>query len=72
MIRIDILNKGDEVISVTNSFIAIRRNNGEVDLVPIEETNTGIRVDENGIVTIGYGDNVVTIEHESGMKIINF
>ena len=72
MIRIDILNKGDEVISVTNSFIAIRRNNGEVDLVPIEETNTGIRVDENGIVTIGYGDNAVTIEHESGMKIINF
>lgn len=59
--RIDILKKGDEVLSVDKDFIAVKRVNGEVDLIPlIEDEKTGLRVNVSKIVTIGYGDNTVS------------
>ena len=33
MIRIEVLKKGDKVLSVTSEFIAVQRKNGEVDLL---------------------------------------
>ena len=30
-----LLKKGDEVLNITNEFIAIKRKKGEVDIVPI-------------------------------------
>lgn len=72
MIRVNIMNKGDEVISVTSDFIAVKRRKGEVDIVPLVRDGSGLRVDVENIVTIGYGDNTVTVEEASGLKVTNF
>lgn len=59
--RIGILKKGDKVINVTDDFIAVQRKNGEVDIIPMIKDKTGLRVDTEGIVTIGYGENTVEV-----------
>lgn len=57
--KIGVLRKGDQVISVTPEFIAIQRKNGEVDIIPMLKDEMGLRVDIEHIVTIGYGNNTV-------------
>lgn len=70
--RIDILKKGDEVLSVDKDFIAVKRVNGEVDLIPlINDEKTGLRVNVSKIVTIGYGDNTVSAEL-GDVTVINY
>ena len=56
---IGILKKGDSVLNVTAEFIVVQRKNGEVDIVPLLKDETGLRVDVENIVTIGYGNNTV-------------
>lgn len=56
---IGVMKKGDRVISVTSELIAVERKNGEVDIIPLTKDETGLRVDIEGIVTIGFGSNVV-------------
>lgn len=56
---IGILKKGDSVLNVTAEFIVVQRKNGEVDIVPLLKNETGLRVDVENIVTIGYGNNTV-------------
>lgn len=71
--RIDILKEGDEVLSVTQNYIAVKRINGEVDLVPlIDDPTFGLRVDVEKIVTIGYGDNEVSVDLPDGSSVTNF
>lgn len=71
--HIGILKKGDEVISVTPEFIAVRRKNKEVDLVPlVHDPEYGLRVDAQKIVTIGFGENEVSVETEDGDLLTNF
>ncbi len=70
--RIDILKKGDEVLTVDKDFIAVKRVNGEVDLIPlIDDEETGLRVNVSKIVTIGYGDNTVSAEL-GDVTVINY
>lgn len=38
--KINILKKGDSVLNVDKNFIAVRRKNGEVDIVPLIEDET--------------------------------
>ncbi len=57
--KVNVLKKGDRVISVTLEFIAVQRKNGEVDIIPLIRDGTGLRVDIENIVTIGYGNNTV-------------
>lgn len=57
--KINVLKKGDKVISVTSEFVAVQRKNGEVDIVPLIRDKTGLRVAIENIVTIGYGNNTV-------------
>lgn len=57
--KINVLKKGDRVISVTSEFVAVQRKNGEVDIVPLIRDKTGLRVAIENIVTIGYGNNTV-------------
>lgn len=59
--KIGILKKGDKVLNVTSEFIAVQRKNGEVDIIPMIKDEMGLRVDIEGIVTIGYGENIVEI-----------
>ena len=56
---IGIMQKGDHVVSVTSELVAIQRKNGEVDIIPLFRDETGLWVDTEGIVTIGYGYNTV-------------
>lgn len=70
--NIRILQKGDTVLNVTKEFIAVRRKNGEVDLIRLLNEEGGVRVDIENIVTIGFGDNVVETKNENGVIISNF
>ena len=67
-----LLKKGDEVLNVTNDFVAIKRKKGEVDIIFIVKDGDSWRVDFENIITIGYGDNTVTFENENGVQITNF
>lgn len=62
IMKINVLKKGDRVISVTSEFVAVQRKNGEVDIIPLLRDGTGLRVDIENIVTIGYGNNTVQAE----------
>lgn len=57
--KINVLRKGDKVISVTSEFVAVQRKNGEIDIIPLIRDGTGLRVAIENIVTIGYGNNTV-------------
>jgi len=67
-IKINILSKGDTVISVTEKMVAIQRKNGEVDILPLIFDDGPPRVDIENIVTISYGKNIVetTVEGNHG------
>ncbi len=69
---IGILKKGDRVISVASEFVAVERKNGEVDIIPLINDETGLRVDTEKIVTIGYGNNTVSTTTVDGVEITNF
>lgn len=56
---IGVMKKGDRVISVTSELVAVERKNGEVDIIPLIKDETGLRVNIEGVVTIGFGNNVV-------------
>ena len=71
--RIDILKPGDEVLSITQNFIAVKRANGEVDLIPLLDDPTfGLRVDVEKIIKIGFGNNEVTVDLPNGESVTNF
>ena len=70
--KIGILHKGDKVVAVTEKWVVVQRKNGEADILPIITDETGLRVDTENIITIGYGDNVVEAETEDGVTIVNF
>ncbi|MBE5924497.1 MAG: hypothetical protein E7271_08525 [Lachnospiraceae bacterium] len=67
-----LMQKGDEVINVTNDFVAIKRKKGEVDIIPLLREDCNWRIDYENMMTIGYGDNIVTYEDENGVRITNF
>ena len=63
--KIGIMRKGDRIINVTSEFIAVERKNGEVDILPIIKDESGVRVDNINIVTIGYGKNTVEASNDN-------
>ena len=64
MMKIGVLKKGDQVLSVTAEFISVQRKNGEVDIIPMLKDEMGLRVDIENIVTIGYGSNIVQASND--------
>ena len=70
--KIGVMRKGDEILNVTPEFIAVRRKNKEVDILPLVRKETGWRIDTENIVTIGYGENTITVESETGVEITSF
>lgn len=71
-IEINVMSKGDEVINVTSEFIAIKRKKGTVDLLPLLKEGECWRVDLDNVMTIGYGENVVTMTNENGVSVSSF
>ena len=57
--KIKVMSKGDKVLNVTSELVAIQRKNGEVDIIPLISDESGVRIDTENIVTIGYDDNIV-------------
>ena len=70
--KINVMSKGDKVLNVTSELVAIQRKNGEVDIIPLISDESGIRIDTENIVTIGYGNNSVESEVINGVVITNF
>ena len=70
--KINVMNKGDKVLNVTSELLAIQRKNGEVDIAPIISDESGISVDTENIVTIGYVNNSVETEVIDGVVITHF
>ena len=70
--RINVLKKGDRVMSVMPEMIVVERKNGEVDSIPLLIDGRNVRIDYENITTIGYGNNVVEIQNEDGFKVTNF
>ena len=58
-VTVKVLNKGDTVISVTEKMIAVKRKNGEVDIMPLVFENGFPEIDTENIMTISYGTNAV-------------
>ena len=70
--RINVLKKGDRVMSVMPEMIVVERKNGEVDIIPLLIDGRNVRIDYENISAIGYGNNVVEIQNEDGFKVTNF
>ena len=70
--KINVMSKGDKVLNVTSELVAIQRKNGEVDIIPLISDESGVRIDTENIVTIGYGNNSVESEVIDGVVITNF
>ncbi len=67
MFKINILKKGDEVLSINERFLAVKRKNGTVDIfnVMYNEQNE-ILIDPLKAAVIGYGEGTVGKELEDG------
>lgn len=70
--QINILKHGDEVISVNQNFIAVKRVSGEVDLIPLILDEDGMRIQSEKIITIGYGNGEIKADLENGGFIETF
>lgn len=71
MINISILKKGDEVLSVNDRFLAVKRKNGTVDIynVMFNEENE-IFIDPVKAAIIGYGEGTVGKNLDDGETTI--
>ena len=74
MININILKKGDEVISLNESFLAVKRKNGTVDVYKVVFNENGeIGIDPVKMAAIGYGEGIVEKTMEDGeTKVFTF
>ena len=70
--KINVMSKGDKVLNVTSELLTIQRKNGEVDIIPLILDDSGVRIDTENIVTIGYGNNSVETEIIDGVVVTNF
>lgn len=65
--KISIMKKGDEFAGLYGNLIAIKKENGEVELTEIILDENGfIRLSNKPKICIGYGDNVVQVSLEDG------
>lgn len=67
MININILHKGDEVITINERFLAIKRKGGTVDIFNViyNEKNE-ILIDPVKTAMIGFGEGTVSKESDDG------
>ncbi len=70
--RINVMEKGDSILNVTSEAVMVKRKSGEVDIIPFMRDETGLRIDMDNIVTIGYGKNTVVSNEVDGVVITNF
>lgn len=66
MISVNILGKGDSVLTVNDRFAAVKRKSGEVDIFNLFFTDDGIYIDPVKTATIGFGCGVVEKQLDDG------
>jgi hypothetical protein len=70
-IEIKILHGGDSVLFVNDRIIAVQRENGAVDIIPMDINEEGLPyINMENILTISYGDGVVTTTIDDGNEEI--
>lgn len=73
MFDINILKKGDDVLSINSHFLAIKRKSGEVDIYNVFFSEDGFCIDPVKTATIGYGNGTVEkILDDGETKLIEF
>ena len=70
--KINVMNAGDKVLSVTTNFVAIERANGEVEIFPLRKLRKGYTVDTQSVLTIGYDTEESQTEIIDGVTITHF
>ncbi len=67
MVSINILNKGDEVLSINEKFLAVKRKNGIVDVFKVNfNADDDLVIDPVKMAEIGYGNGTVEKVLEDG------
>ena len=67
MLKIDILKKGYEVMSINERILAVKRKNGCVDIYNVLYNEQGeILIDPIKVATVGYGEGTVSKELADG------
>lgn len=73
MININVLKKGDEVLTINEKFLAVKRKDGTVDIYNVFFNEEGIYVDPIRSAIIGYGEGMVEKLLDDGeTKIVEF
>lgn len=73
MINVNVLKKGDEVLSLNEHFLAIKRKNGTVDVYNVYFNEGGIYIDPVKAAVIGYGEGTVEKMLDDGeTKVVQF
>lgn len=74
MISINILKKGDEVLSINERFLAIKRKGGTVDIYNVVFNEEGeLGIDPVKSAEIGYGEGLVEKVLDDGeTKVFTF
>lgn len=72
-IKFEVLKKGDEVLNVWEGHIAVKRKNGDVEILQYYVDNDGLpRLDDNSVL-ITYGKGSVTAKSDnSSVEITTF
>lgn len=66
-VRMEILKKGDSVLNIWDNNIAIKRKNGDVEIVRYEIGEDGLPRVSNNSILITQGDGIVRTKSEDGL-----
>lgn len=67
MTQINIMERGDTVLTVDSHFLAIRKASGEVEIYRVILTGDGrFTVEPKKIAVIGYGDGMIRDQDPDG------
>ena len=70
--KINVMNAGDKVLSVTSELIAIERATGEVEIFPLRKTRQGYVLDAQSSLIICYDTEETQTEIIDGVTITHF
>lgn len=70
MLNINILRKGDDVLTINERFLAVKRKNGEIDIFNVYFNEEGIFVDPVKTAVIGYGNGIIEKQLDDGETTI--
>ena len=70
--KINVMNTGDKVLSVTSELIAIEKANGEIEIFQLRKTRQGYVVDTQDTLIIGYDTEETQTEIIDGVTITHF